>query len=106
MQRIVNSGGRVEREYGQGKKRIDLLVLWTVSPAPLQKIVLELKIQYGSLEKTITEGLKQTAKYMDICHTKEAHLVIFNRNSNVSWEDKIFCKESEKEHPNILIWGM
>ncbi len=76
LQRIVNSGGRVEREYGQGRKRIDLLVLWPVSEpqkgnkeenmifystsALLQKIVLELKIQYASLEKTITEGVNQT----------------------------------------------
>jgi hypothetical protein len=30
LQRIVNSGGRVEREYGLGRKRTDLLVIWPV----------------------------------------------------------------------------
>ena len=28
LQRIVNSGGRIEREYGLGRVRTDLLVLW------------------------------------------------------------------------------
>ena len=28
LQRIVNGGGRVEREYGLGLQRTDLLVVW------------------------------------------------------------------------------
>lgn len=30
LQRIVNSGGWIEREYGLGKMRTDLLVIWNV----------------------------------------------------------------------------
>ncbi|PKO22510.1 MAG: hypothetical protein CVU38_09060 [Chloroflexi bacterium HGW-Chloroflexi-1] len=30
LQRIVNCGGRVEREYGLGRRRTDLLVIWPV----------------------------------------------------------------------------
>ena len=28
LQRIVNSGGRIEREYGVGRRRMDLAVIW------------------------------------------------------------------------------
>jgi hypothetical protein len=28
LQRIINSGGRIEREYGLGRQRADLLVMW------------------------------------------------------------------------------
>ena len=28
LQRVVNSGGRIEREYGVGRRRIDLAVIW------------------------------------------------------------------------------
>jgi hypothetical protein len=28
FQRIINSGGRIEREYGLGRQRVDLLVMW------------------------------------------------------------------------------
>ena len=30
LQRIVNSGGRIEREYGLGRMRVDLLIVWPV----------------------------------------------------------------------------
>ena len=28
LQRIVNAGGRIEREYGQGRRRVDLMIVW------------------------------------------------------------------------------
>ncbi len=33
LQRIVNGGGRVEREYGLGRRRTDLLVIWPIPKA-------------------------------------------------------------------------
>ena len=116
LQRIVNGGGRVEREYGLGRKRTDLLVMWPVGGAihelPLlyaeevQKVVIELKILYKSLDKTIEEGLRQTYEYMDKCGTDEGHLVIFNRNEKVDWDEKIFEKEDEYNGKRIKVWGM
>ncbi|MCP4230018.1 MAG: ATP-binding protein, partial [bacterium] len=46
LQRIVNSGGRVEREYGLGRRRTDLIVFWPYKKGK-QEVVLELKIRYG-----------------------------------------------------------
>ena len=34
LQRIVNSGGRVEREYGLGRMRADLLIVWPADVPP------------------------------------------------------------------------
>ncbi|MBF0301795.1 MAG: AAA-like domain-containing protein, partial [Desulfamplus sp.] len=42
LQRIVNGGGRVEREYGLGRMRTDLLIIWKHSSG-VQKVVIELK---------------------------------------------------------------
>jgi len=33
LQRIVNSGGRIDREYGLGRRRTDLLVQWPLNEA-------------------------------------------------------------------------
>ena len=33
LQRILNSGGRIELEYGLGRMRADLLLLWPLSQA-------------------------------------------------------------------------
>ena len=104
LQRIVNSGGRVEREYGLGRKRTDLLLVWFYEGG-VQKTVIELKILYKSLEATVQEGLKQTWGYMDQCGTIEGHLVIFDR-SDKPWEEKIFRKRESFNGREITVWGM
>jgi type II secretory pathway predicted ATPase ExeA len=118
LQRVINSGGRIEREYGLGRRRVDLLVLWPLEPAqddkpdwtrwqgPVQKVVVELKVLHKSLEKTIGQGLEQTRGYMDTCGTKKGHLVIFNRDSKVPWEDKIFRRTETYQGADIKVWGM
>ncbi len=105
LQRIVNSGGRIDREYGLGRKRTDLLVFWK-HRAGVQKVVIELKILWKSLDATVAEGLEQTADYMDRCGADEGHLVIFDRRPGRKWGDKIFRKEGEFGGKGILIWGM
>ncbi|VEN73948.1 conserved hypothetical protein [Candidatus Desulfarcum epimagneticum] len=105
LQRIVNSGGRVEREYGLGRMRTDLLVIWRYGQR-VQKTVIELKILYKSLEKTIAEGLEQTWKYMDRCGAEAGHLVVFDRDEHKSWDDKIFYREDTFKGSSIGVWGM
>jgi hypothetical protein len=116
LQRIVNSGGRVEREYGLGRMRTDLLVVWPLGKEkgrmnetadhPVQKAVIELKILYKSLERTISDGLAQTWEYVDRSGAEEAHLVIFDRRPGVSWEQKIFQRSEMWEGHFITVWGM
>jgi hypothetical protein len=105
LQRIVNRGGRVEREYGLGRRRTDLLVIWPY-PCGVQKGVIELKILYGSLERTLKEGLQQTWEYLDRCGAEEGHLVIFDRDPRRSWEEKIFHREEVYQGKKIAVWGM
>jgi len=105
LQRIVNSGGRVEREYGLGKRRTDLMLSWPFKTG-VQEVVIELKIRYGDLESTIEKGLEQTRSYMDKCGTKEGYLLIFDRSADVSWEEKIFKQKREIKGLPIFIYGM
>ena len=69
LQRIVNSGGRIEREYGLGRGRTDLLIIWPQGdgspPHAAGRFVIECKVLHEGLERTISEGLEQqTAGYM------------------------------------------
>ncbi len=105
LQRIVNSGGRIDREYGLGRGRTDLMLAWNYGSG-VQKVVIELKILYKSLEATIADGLEQTADYMDKCGAEEGHLVIFDRREGRKWEDKIFRKEEKRDGTVIVVWGM
>ena len=105
LQRIVNSGGRIEREYGLGRRRTDLLVSWPHQGGK-QLEVIELKIQHGSRQATIAEGLPQTADYMDRCGALQGHLVIFDRTEGKSWEERIFRDERIESGKTIQVWGM
>ena len=104
LQRIVNSGGRIEREYGLGRMRTDLLIVW---PQGELKVVIECKILHKSLEQTIAEGLEQTAAYVDRCEAKVGHLVIFDRRAGPRWSDKVFHdRRMAGSGMEIEVWGM
>ncbi len=105
LQRIINGGGRVEREYGLGRMRTDLLIIWPYKTG-IQKIVIELKVLHKSLDNTIEQGLKQTIEYMDRCTTDQGHLVIFDRSEGKRWEEKIFKREEKYQNKTITLWGM
>ncbi|MBF0388519.1 MAG: hypothetical protein HQK71_00290 [Desulfamplus sp.] len=117
LQRVINSGGRIEREYGLGRGRTDLMVIWNYekkgeeqikqdTTKSVQKEIIELKILHKSLEKTISEGLEQTYQYMDRCGQNQGHLVIFDREKSKTWEEKIFCKTESYKDKKITVWGM
>ena len=106
LQRIVNSGGRIEREYGLGRGRTDLLIVWPQG-AQTRKVVIECKILHKSLEQTIAEGLEQTAGYMDRCAAESGHLVIFDRRAGRRWDDKVFHgRRTSANGVAIEVWGM
>ena len=112
LQRVVNSGGRIEREYGLGRGRTDLLVLWprggerAVPGAGVDRHVVECKVLHKSLERTIREGLEQTAAYMDRCGAEAGHLVIFDRSEGKRWEEKVFRRDEVVDGRTITVWGM
>ncbi|MCY4604790.1 MAG: ATP-binding protein [Gemmatimonadetes bacterium] len=106
LQRIVNSGGRIEREYGLGRGRTDLLIVWPQGEQT-RLFVVECKVLHKSLEQTIAEGLEQTAEYMDRCAAEAGHLVIFDRREGRRWADKVFHdRRASDSGVEIDIWGM
>ena len=111
LQRMVNGGGRLEREYGLGRGRTDLLITWpqrgATEPHAERRFVIECKVLRGSLERTVRDGLTQTASYMDRCAAESGHLVIFDRNEGKRWDDKIFRRQERAgERFVITVWGM
>ena len=106
LQRIVNSGGRIEREYGLGRMRTDLLIVWPQGERTRQ-FVIECKVLHKSLEQTIAEGLEQIAEYMDRYDAEAGHLVIFDRRAGRRWDDKVFRDRRVSDSgTEIDIWGM
>jgi hypothetical protein len=105
LQRIVNGGGRIEREYGLGRMRTDLFVIWPYADKT-QKVVIECKLLHKSLEKTLESGLEQTWAYMDRCAADAGHLVVFDRSPEKSWDEKVFRRVETVKDSEIMMWGM
>lgn len=99
LQRIVNGGGTIHREYALGRGRVDILVTWQN-----QRIVIELKLFKD--KNTLPKGLEQTAKYMDTSHATEGHLVIFDTSSAKSWDEKVYSMQERIGNKTITVWGM
>ena len=111
LQRIVNGGGYIDREYGLGRKRTDLLIRKPLTAhygGPVQRIVLELKVRRReSVETLIENGLQQTWEYMDTAGSiNEGHLIIFDRTPTVSWEERLWRMPREYNGRLIMVWGM
>ena len=98
LQRVINGGGKIHREYALGRKRLDLLLSWKK-----QIFVIELKVYKDT--KTLPDGLRQTAGYMDISGATEGHLVIFDKREK-NWDEKIYTKQASFENKVITVWGM
>ena len=114
LQRIVNGGGRIEREYGLGRGATDLLVLWpreAGQPSDLwERFVIECKVlrdsDRKSLEGTIERGVEQTFGYMTKCRAKEGHLVVFDRraSANKPARQETEPEERQRDAGSVALW--
>jgi hypothetical protein len=98
LQRIVNSGGRIDRELASGPGRLDLCIHYQN-----QKYPIELKLRRS--EKTYTEGQQQLADYMDKFHCSEGWLIVFDRRKKTTWKEKIFWRTKSVAQKTIHLVG-
>ena len=113
LHRIVNAGGRIEREYALGRRRTDLLIVWPpVRPGggadpgtPARRHVIECKVLRGGLEAAVREGVEQTLAYMDRCRGESGHLVVFDRDASKPWEEKLYRREESLDGRPVTVWG-
>ena len=109
LQRVVNGGGYIDREYGLGRRRTDLLIRKPLTDGyggPIQRVVLELKILRGDLEATIEKGLEQTSAYMDLSAADEGHFIVFDRTKTKTWDERIWHQTRSFNGREIMVWGM
>jgi hypothetical protein len=115
LQRIINGGGLIDREYALGKGRVDLLIRWRYPQnAPRgeqneQRIVLELKTireRMPNSSRVLSEGLEQAARYARQSGAAEAHLVICDERPKQEWDAKIYERSERALDFEIKVWGM
>ena len=83
LQRLINGGGFVEREYGIGRGRIDLHIRWPYSDPDgtrrWQREAIELKVWRPGRPDPLSEGLTQLDAYLDRLALATGTLVVFDR---------------------------
>ncbi len=83
LQRLVNGGGQIDREYGVGRGRVDLLVRWPYHLADgtkaVQRRALEVKVWRPGQVDPRKRGLEQLDGYLGQLRLARGVLVIFDR---------------------------
>jgi hypothetical protein len=96
LQRVVNGGGFIDREYAVRSGRIDLCVKWPY-PGGVERWALELKVWRDGRPDPLPEGLEQLSAYLDRLGLAEGTLVLFDGRSQApSLPER--CSRSETEH--------
>ncbi|MBT3221776.1 MAG: ATP-binding protein, partial [Proteobacteria bacterium] len=98
LQRVVNSGGQVQREYGLGRGRLDLVVAWHG-----EQHVIEIKLRRDTM--TEARAAKQLAGYLDGLGLTEGYLVLFDLRQGPSWEEKLYENVLEIAGKRVLVLG-
>jgi Holliday junction resolvase len=98
LQRVINGGGDIIRDMAPGAKRADLCVIYGGRKYPI-----ELKILQN--ERSRADSLRQISDYTDKAGADAGWLVIFDRDAEKSWEDKIYMKEESVNGKRIVIAG-
>ena len=111
LHRVVNSGGRITREYAVARGRTDLLIEWprpgeTLASLPVRHVI-ECKVvgERSGLESVIRQGREQTAWYMDRCGAESGHLVVFDMRADKSWKERVFRRDPQPGTPPVTVWG-
>jgi hypothetical protein len=93
LQRIVSGGGSIDREYGVGRGRIDLLVRWPYTDESgqerVQREALELKVWVEKKPDPRDKGLEQLDAYLERLDLDHGALVLFDRRKSAPpWAER------------------
>jgi hypothetical protein len=106
LQRILNGGGNIEREYAAGRGRLDLLVEYENT-----KNIIEIKLLRDGYppEFIREEGLEQIRAYRDrLGGGIPAYLMLFDRRGEGKkepWERRIFWENDGDGDDGVTVVG-
>jgi len=103
LQRVVNGGGRVTREYASGRGRLDLLVEYGPD-----RFVIELKRvppAHVSLDTVREEGIDQLCGYLDQLGLAEGWMIVFDQRPGRTWEQRLWREEVRREGRDLHLVG-
>jgi type II secretory pathway predicted ATPase ExeA len=98
LQRVVNGGGRIEREYGLGRGALDLVVEWQG-----RRHAIEVKLRRDT--DTRDDALEQVTRYLDTLGLDEGWLVMFDLRSTRPWAERLTSETIESAGKRVHLVG-
>ncbi len=98
LQRIVNGGGRIDREYGLGRGALDLMITFGG-----ERHAIEVKLRRRT--ETEKEALEQVARYLDTLGLTEGWLVMFDLRKKLPWSKRLTTRTKKVNKKRITIVG-
>lgn len=96
--RVINGGGRIDREYGLGRRALDLLVTWKG-----ERHAIETKIRRDT--ETEADALQQVDDYLDSLGLQEGWLVMFDLRSKLAWTERLWRRTEEVGARRVHVVG-
>ncbi|NOY24280.1 MAG: ATP-binding protein, partial [Oligoflexia bacterium] len=103
LQRVVNGGGTVTREYASGRGRLDLLVEYGPD-----RFAIELKRvppAHVSLQTVRHEGAAQLSGYLDQLGLSEGWMIVFDQRAGRTWEQRLWRDELTQDGKSLHVYG-
>ena len=98
LQRVIHGGGRVHREYGLGRRALDLLVEWKS-----ERYAIEVKLRRDT--ETEERALSQVAEYVDSLGLVEGWLVMFDLRSVLPWPERLWNRTVDHAGKRVFVVG-
>lgn len=98
VQRVINAGGRIDRELALGRGRVGLCLHYQGERYPV-----EIKVRRDA--KSLNQGVSQLAAYMASLDCDQGWLVFFDRRKRTSWKNRLFWKEAPVGEGMVFVAG-
>jgi hypothetical protein len=102
LQRVINGGGTVQREYAAGRGALDLLVEFAG-----ERFVVELKrVRPKDGMNTIRQdAIVQLVDYLDPLGEQQGWLILFDQRPGKSWQERLWKDTVEVQGRTLYIRG-
>ncbi|MBM4366106.1 MAG: AAA family ATPase [Deltaproteobacteria bacterium] len=91
LQKVVNGGGLIQREFAAGSGRVDLCVEMAGARTVIE--IKRVRPDRGTRERAVRDGVVQLSEYLDTLGEREGWLLVFDQREGLSWDDRLWSED-------------
>ncbi len=106
LQKVVNAGGYIDREYAAGRGRLDICVRWPLPDGTVQRLAAELKVwRDTSRVDPVEKGKQQLARYLARLGLDRGTLLVFDSRSDAqALPGRMSQQDIEHDGRQMRVW--